>query len=55
MEKPPDNFNAELSNFDFGIVCHCSPEHLNRREDFYIYNTEPGTKAALRSRNNNMI
>lgn len=36
MDKHVDGFGKKLNNFNFGLVSHCSPEHLNRREDFYI-------------------
>ena len=40
MDKHPDSFTKKLDCFDFGVVDHVSPEHLNRREDFYIYITD---------------
>ena len=47
MEKHPDNFNAKLINFDFGIVCQCSPEHLDRREDLIFITLEQILKALI--------
>ena len=39
MDEHSDNFENKLNNFDFGVVEHVSPEHLNRREGYYIYET----------------
>ena len=43
-----DKLTSKLHNFSFGIIKHCSPQHLNREEDFYIYATKAETKGLNR-------